>query len=83
MARTRITNTSGAKRHFGYLPPHGMDLDDAESIEFDGDLRTVLASGLGRYTRRREIAALDQDVITGRAEVEEIAELTGSSSSSP
>jgi hypothetical protein len=48
MARTRITNMSGVSKHFGFIPPHGKTLADGASVELDGDLRTVLASGRGR-----------------------------------
>jgi hypothetical protein len=80
MARTLVTNTSGANRFFGFLPPHGKPLADGHSVTVDGDLRTVLASGMRRYTRKTELAALDGAV--ARGEVEESALPDPSSSSS-
>lgn len=81
MARTRVTNNSGASRYFGYLPPHGFDIANGAAILLDGDLRTLLAGGLGRYTRRRELAALDDDVAAGNVAVEDVADPSSSSSS--
>ena len=72
MARTLITNTSGGEKHFGFLPPHGVTLEDAEEHVVDGDLRTILAGGRGRYSRSREITALDA---AGQAEVWDIVHL--------
>ena len=80
--RTKITNVSGADRHFGFIPPHGVTLVDGNNVVVDGDLRTVLAGGRGRYTRRREIAALDSDVGSGVITVERVADPSSSSSSS-
>ena len=80
--RTSITNTSGEDRHFGYIPPHGKDLDDNEEIVIDGDLRTMLAGGMGRYNRKREITGLDADVTTGAVAVADAPGPSSSSSSS-
>ena len=81
MARTRITNTSGGRQHFGFLPPHGKSLDDLEELVLDGDLRTILAGGLGRYSRRTELAALNTAVDEGVALVEDAPDPSSSSSS--
>lgn len=82
MAKTRITNTSGEDdRFFGFIPPHGKVLDSNESVDIDGDLRTVLASGRARYSRSRELAALDVACAAGEVCLTEIAESCCSSSS--
>ena len=82
MASTRVTNISGATKHFGFIPPHGVDLDDAESVDVAGDLRTVLAGGRNRYSRAREIEAMDDAVQAGDVTVEDIPDPSSSSSSS-
>lgn len=65
MAQTVITNVSGADQYFGYIPPHGATIEDEASVTLDGDLRTILASGRGRYGRKTEIASLDSDEADG------------------
>jgi hypothetical protein len=82
MARTVITNTAGEAKHFGFLPPHGKDLSDGETLTIDGDLRTLLAGGLNRFGRKSAIAALDRAVGDGLVAVEDIADPSSSSSSS-
>jgi hypothetical protein len=82
MARTTITNISGSSRYFGFLPPHGRTLDDSESVTVEGDLRTVLASGRGRYSRGTELASLTVAEEGGQVTVEAAAEPSSSSSSS-
>jgi len=79
--RTRVTNTSGAAGYMGFIPPHGASLADGASVVLDGDLRTVLAGGRGRYTRRRELASLDNALAEGAVAVAEVADPSSSSSS--
>ena len=81
MARTTVTNNSGETRFFGYIPPHGVELDDAEDVTVDGDLRTVLATGRGRYSRKTELTALDTDVAEGTVLVAETPDPSSSSAS--
>jgi hypothetical protein len=57
--KTRIENTSGEEKHFGFLPPHGLTLAADGAVTLDGDLRSALGAGRNRYSRSREIAALD------------------------
>lgn len=77
--KTQITNNA-ADRFIGYLPPHGQEVAQDESVLVDGDLRTVLGSGRNRYGRPTEIAALDADLASGDITYVEVAE-EGSSSS--
>lgn len=80
MARTVVENTSGQDgRYFGWIPPHGETLDDGEQVTLEGDLRTVLAGGGNRYSRKTELAALDADVADGSVSVHEISDPTSSS----
>jgi hypothetical protein len=82
MARTRITNMSTARKFFGFIPPHGAALDSGGSVTIDGDLRTILASGRGRYQRKVELAALDRELDLGHVDVDERPDPSSSSSAS-
>ena len=81
MARTLVTNTSGVDAFYGFLPPHGKLLTDGAAETVDGDLRTVLASGRGRYNRHREMAALDSAVAHGNVTEAPLPDPSSSSSS--
>lgn len=81
MARTKITNNTGSTRVFGFIPPHGVQLADGEDVTINGDLRTLLAGGRGRYGRGTELAAFSEMEASGDILVEELPE-PGSSSSS-
>lgn len=65
MANTKIINVSGQDRFFGYIPPHGAQLANNASVVISGDLKTILASGLGRYSRKSELASLKHDLENG------------------
>ena len=80
--KTQVENTSGEARHFGFLPPHGRDMEAGEVIDFDGDLRTVLAGGRNRYNRNRELAALDLACENLEIALTELVEECAGSSSS-
>ena len=80
--KTLAENTSGAARHFGYLPPNGLDLDDGGVVTLDGDLRTMLGGGRNRYGRKTELAALDEDCAAGAICLTEVVEDCCESSSS-
>ncbi len=80
--KTKVINTSGVEgKHFAFLPPHGRDMGNNEEVEFDGDLRSVIASGRNRYSRAREIAALDAACAGGDLCLVELVEDCCSSSS--
>jgi len=84
MAQTTVQNVSGATKFFGFLPPHGLELVDAESITIEGDLRTILGAGgrSGRYSRGQELVALQAACDDGDICLAEVAESCCSSSSS-
>lgn len=79
--RTTVTNNSGETRFFGYIPPHGVELEDGEDVTVDGDLRTTLAGGRNRYGRPQELEALDADVASGDVLVTETPDPSSSSAS--
>lgn len=72
MAQTRVTNTSGASQYLGFLPPHGKTLANGAEVVIEGDLRTILASGRGRYTRKNEETSLAALVAAGDVVVQEM-----------
>lgn len=84
MAQTTVQNISGATKYFGFLPPHGLELVDAESVTIEGDLRTILGAGgrSGRYSRGQELQALNDACEDGDICLTEVAESCCSSSSS-
>jgi len=82
MARTKITNNMGASRMFGFIPPHGVEIADGASYTMNGDLRTILAGGRGRYGRPTEMSAFSEMQENGDITVEELPEPAASSSSS-
>lgn len=80
--KTQIENTSGATLYRSYLPPHGRSLAAGATLTVDGDLRSALASGRGRYSRKTELAALEADCAAGDVCLSEVADDCCSSSSS-
>jgi hypothetical protein len=58
--KTTVRNISGARMIFGYLPPHGKDLDSNEEISFYGNLFEIVA---GNARKRNSLAA---DLQAGR-----------------
>lgn len=78
MARTTVTNHGSVPKYFGFIPPHGAQLQPGQSVVLDGDIRSVLAGGRGRYTRRRELAALNHAVAIG--DIHEVPTTDSSSS---
>jgi len=57
-ARTIVQNTSGATRSFGFLPPHGVELEDDETYEVVGDI-------FSRLRNERDRAALEAALVNG------------------
>jgi hypothetical protein len=77
-----ITNLTAQRRFFGFLPPHGVSLAAGETRLFDGDFRTVLASGRNRYGRPIELASFDRALAAGVVAYGTIEDPPCSSSSS-
>lgn len=80
---TKVINTSGASKFFGFLPPHGRRLTDNGEVTLHGDLRSTLGAGRNRYNRTREITALDLACSDGDICMVEVAESCCASSSAP
>ena len=49
---TVLRNTSGQSRKFGFIPPHGKELQPGDEVEIVGDVRTAIL-GVGRKNRRQ------------------------------
>jgi hypothetical protein len=81
MARTLVTNTSGATRFFGFIPPHGAQLANGDGVLLDGDLVTLLAGGLNRFSRKTEISALKTEIADGNVVVVDLQDSSSSLSS--
>jgi len=81
--KTKITNVAPTARFYGFLPPHGQLLAQSAVVILDGDLRTVLASGRHRYSRKTELEALDRAIAGLDIEYEQIEDVQSSSSSAP
>lgn len=78
MARTQLTaNEDG---YYGYVPPHGVELEAGDSVTVEGDLRTLLLAK-SRGVRRDPVTALNNDIIDGVVTVTEVADPSSSSSS--
>lgn len=80
--KTQVENTSGAAKYFNFLPPHGRTMDAGETIDFDGDLRSVIASGRNRYSRAADLQALDDACEALEISLTELVEECAGSSSS-
>ena len=80
--RSVITNTSGSSKYMGFVPPHGVEVADGGTVTVDGDIRSILAGGRGRYGRGRELDALDEALTAGDITVVNVEDDYESSSSS-
>lgn len=45
IAYTTVINTSGGRKYFPFLPPHGIELDHLQSITYSGDIMERLIPG--------------------------------------
>jgi hypothetical protein len=80
--KTKVINVTGEERTFGFLPPHGRKMAADAELVLDGDLRSVIGSGMRRYNRSRELAGLDAACENGEICLVEVAESCCASSSS-
>ena len=55
---TQIVNATAEVLNLGFVPPHGLVLGPGDRFLVAGDLRTVLAEGLKRYSRATELRAM-------------------------
>jgi hypothetical protein len=72
---TTIKNTSGGRKHYYFLPPHGLTLDPLESITFSGELIDRLIPSWPHHTDKyrppnpRKVKALAEAERDGLIEI--------------
>lgn len=65
-----VRNTSGVRRHFGFLPPKGKTLTANEEYSVLGDITTIIAMSRQSYASgRRMQLALDRAIEAGELEI--------------
>lgn len=78
--KTNVISLVPIPLNIQFLPPHGRILPAGGTVTFDGDLRTVLASGRNRYDRKTELASMQRLIDLGYICVEQVNEEPCSSS---
>lgn len=70
---TTVKNTSGVRHKFGFIPPHGVELDVDEEYTVFGDLRQLLGANAGAEhgVRRRSQVAFENALNSGKLAVVE------------
>lgn len=63
-----VKNTSGGRRKFGFLPPHGRELANNEEYVVFGDIKEAVIRH-ERTEGRRNIIALEKALQTGMLEI--------------
>jgi len=61
---TTIKNTSGSRKKFGFLPPHGRELAAGEEYTIFGSIHDAVC-GADRATARRNMLALERALTQG------------------
>jgi hypothetical protein len=66
-----VKNVSGGTKKFGFLPPHGRELDNNEEFTVFGDIRQQLGGNRGseRSVARRDNAAFEAAIDAGDLEL--------------
>lgn len=66
-----IKNISGGTKVFGFLPPHGRELENNEEFTVFGDIRQGLGGNRGpeRSVHRRDNAAFEAAIEAGDIEI--------------
>lgn len=63
-----VRNTSGRKMKFGFLPPHGVELDSNEEFNVFGDIKQAIIK-FDRGESRRSIVAFEKALQRGDLEI--------------
>lgn len=50
---TSVTNTCGGRRLFAFLPPHGVELEDGETITYPGEITTRMIPSWPYHTDKK------------------------------
>ncbi len=65
-----VKNTCGVKRKFGFLPPHGRELDNNEEFTVFGSILEAVANANGdRATSRRHMISFEAALERGDIEI--------------
>ena len=64
-----VKNTSGVKKKFGFLPPHGRELAVDEEFTVFGDVRQAVIKDVERVTSRRHILSFEAAIERGDLEI--------------
>lgn len=65
-----IRNTSGGRKKFGFLPPHGRELDADEEMTVFGNILEAVANANGdRVSSRRHMIAFEAAVERGDIDI--------------
>ncbi len=75
-AATRVVNTSGVRKHFSVLPPHGRTLAAGESVEIFGDIYAFIAASKPGIRARRDVESLHDLLETGELQIAAIPTAT-------
>lgn len=62
-----VKNVSGGTKRFGFLPPHGRELDNNEEFTVFGDVRQNIGGNRGaeRSVQRRDNSAFEAAIANG------------------
>jgi len=63
-----VKNTSGRRKRFGFLPPHGRELAPGEEFAVFGDIRQAIIRH-ERTSARRAVMAFEQALLRGDLEI--------------
>lgn len=64
-----VKNISGGKKKFGFLPPHGQELDNNGTTTVFGNILDAVANGFDRATSRRSVLAFEKALDTQQLEI--------------
>jgi hypothetical protein len=65
-----VRNSSGGRKKFGFLPPHGRELDADEEMTIFGNVLEAVANANGdRATSRRHMIAFEAAIERGDIEI--------------
>ena len=78
--KTNVISLVPVPLNIQFLPPHGRILPAGATLSFDGDLRTVLASGRNRYSRQTELTSMQKLIDMGYICIQQVDEEPCSSS---
>lgn len=64
-----VRNTSGKRRFFGFLPPHGRTLAANEEFSVFGHITAAVVGDVERATSRHHMAAFERAIEAGDLEI--------------